>query len=67
MVSSGEHDYRNFCKLDPNVTIYGFDKVLAAVPYKGQVLNSLAAWWFEETKDIVPNHMLETPDPSVIG
>ena len=39
-----------------------FDKILAAVPYKGQVLNQLSAWWFEQTRDIVPNHLVSLPD-----
>jgi phosphoribosylaminoimidazole-succinocarboxamide synthase len=42
-----------------------FDKVLAAVPYKGQVLNQLSAWWFEKTKDIIANHLISMPDPNV--
>ena len=42
-----------------------FDRVVAAVPYKGQVLNELAAWWFAHTKDIVANHVLSVPDPNV--
>lgn len=42
-----------------------FDKILATVPYKGQVLNQLSAWWFEQTKDIVPNHIVSLPDPNV--
>jgi phosphoribosylaminoimidazole-succinocarboxamide synthase len=41
-----------------------FDKILAAVPYKGQVLNQLSAWWFEQTKDIIPNHIVSLPDPN---
>ena len=41
-----------------------FDKILAAVPYKGQVLNQLSAWWFEQTKDIVDNHIVSLPDPN---
>ena len=43
-----------------------FDSVIAGVPYKGQVLNQLAAWWFAQTADIVPNHVLEIPDPNVL-
>lgn len=43
-----------------------FDKIVAAVPYKGQVLNQLAAWWFERTADIVDNHVLSIPDPNVL-
>jgi phosphoribosylaminoimidazole-succinocarboxamide synthase len=42
-----------------------FDVVLASVPFKGQVLNQLSAFWFEQTADIVPNHLLVTPDPNV--
>lgn len=42
-----------------------FDHVLAAVPHKGQVLNQTAAFWFAETADICPNHLLEMPDPCV--
>lgn len=43
-----------------------FDRVLAGVPYKGQVLNELAAWWFARTADIVPNHVLSVPDPNAL-
>ncbi len=43
-----------------------FDRVIAGVPWKGQVLNQLAAWWFAETADIVPNHVLSVPDPNVL-
>ena len=39
-----------------------FDRILAKVPYKGQVLNQLSAWWFEQTKDIISNHLLSVPD-----
>lgn len=42
-----------------------FDRVLAAIPYKGQVLNQTSAWWFEQTAHIIPNHVLEIPDPNV--
>jgi phosphoribosylaminoimidazole-succinocarboxamide synthase len=42
-----------------------FDRVLGVVPYKGQVLNQLSAFWFHETADIVPNHLLDVPDPNV--
>jgi len=42
-----------------------FDIILAHVPYKGQVLNQLSAWWFEQTKDLIPNHLITTPDPNV--
>ncbi|MFH2104328.1 MAG: phosphoribosylaminoimidazolesuccinocarboxamide synthase [Chloroflexota bacterium] len=41
-----------------------FDRILACVPYKGQVLNQLAAWWFDRTGDILPNHIISVPDPN---
>jgi phosphoribosylaminoimidazole-succinocarboxamide synthase len=41
-----------------------FDRILAGVPWKGQVLNQLAAWWFERTADIIPNHLVSVPDPN---
>ena len=43
-----------------------FDKVLAAVPHKGRVLNQTAKFWFEATADICPNHVLSYPDPNVV-
>lgn len=42
-----------------------FDRILASVPFKGQVLNMTSAWWFEQTRHIIPNHVLEIPDPNV--
>lgn len=42
-----------------------FDRVLGTVPYRGQVLNQLSAWWFDRVADLVPTHMVETPDPNV--
>jgi phosphoribosylaminoimidazole-succinocarboxamide synthase len=44
--------------------ISAFDRVLGVVPYKGQVLNQLTGWWMEKTKDIIPNHLIELPDPN---
>ncbi len=43
-----------------------FDRVLASIPYKGQVLNQTAAFWFDFTKDIVSNHYVAMPDPNAI-
>lgn len=45
--------------------ISAFDRVLGLIPYKGQVLNQLSAWWFEHTADLVPNHVISVPDPNV--
>ena len=42
-----------------------FDRVLASIPFKGQVLNLTSAWWFEQTKGIINNHVIDVPDPNV--
>jgi phosphoribosylaminoimidazole-succinocarboxamide synthase len=42
-----------------------FDRVLAAIPHKGQVLNQLSAFWFDRTADLIANHLLEVPHPCV--
>ena len=43
-----------------------FDRILACVPYKGQVLNQLTNWWFDQTSDIIPNHKRSVPDPNAV-
>ena len=43
----------------------GFDRILAHIPHKGAVLNLVSAFWFEQTKDIIPNHVIDVPDPNV--
>lgn len=43
-----------------------FDRIIALIPFKGQVLNSMTKFWFEKTKDICPNYIIEYPDPNVI-
>lgn len=45
--------------------ISAFDRVLGLIPYKGQVLNQLSAWWFTQTQDILANHVISVPDPNV--
>ena len=42
-----------------------FDRVLASIPFKGQVLNLTSAWWFGQTKHIIPNQVISVPDPNV--
>ncbi|UGB27190.1 phosphoribosylaminoimidazolesuccinocarboxamide synthase [Methylorubrum sp. B1-46] len=46
--------------------ISAFDRPLAAIPFKGQVLTQTARYWFERTADICPNHVLAYPDPNVV-
>ncbi|MGX7707530.1 phosphoribosylaminoimidazolesuccinocarboxamide synthase [Methylobacterium sp. Gmos1] len=43
-----------------------FDRELAAIPLKGQVLTQTARYWFEKTRDICDNHVLAYPDPNVV-
>ena len=43
-----------------------FDRNIAYVPFKGEVLNQISLFWFDKTKDIIQNHILTTPDPNVI-
>ncbi len=43
-----------------------FDRVIGLVPHKGQVLNQLAAWWFDRTADLVDNHVVAVPDPNAL-
>lgn len=43
-----------------------FDRAIACIPFKGQVLTQTARFWFEQTADICPNHVLDYPDPNVV-
>lgn len=46
--------------------ISAFDHVLGTIPFKGEVLSRLTAFWFDKVKDIAPTHILAVPDPSVM-
>jgi phosphoribosylaminoimidazole-succinocarboxamide synthase len=68
----GRGKVRDFYELDSQRRLVvttdrqsAFDFVLGLIPFKGQVLNQLSQFWFEQTADIVPNHLLAVPDPSV--
>ena len=62
---------RDFYRLDGERVLIttdrlsAFDRVVGHIPFKGQVLNELAAFWFERTGDILPNHLISVPDPNV--
>ncbi|MER8632471.1 phosphoribosylaminoimidazolesuccinocarboxamide synthase [Mesorhizobium opportunistum] len=43
-----------------------FDIILTSIPFKGEILTQTARYWFEETADVCPNHVLEYPDPNVV-
>lgn len=46
--------------------ISAFDRILAAIPWKGQVLTGIAKFWFERTADICANHVISYPDPNAV-
>lgn len=46
--------------------ISAFDRVLGTLPLKGQLLNRMAAFWFERTRNVAPNHVIDVPDPNVL-
>lgn len=61
----------NYTKGDKRIIIItdrlsAFDRVIATIPFKGQVLNQISQFWFEQTKDIIGNHVIEYPDPNVV-
>src|SRR3954467_4662357 len=58
------NDGRRFIVVTDRIS--AFDRVLGTLPLKGQVLNRLASYWFEETKSVAPNHMIRMPDPTVL-
>ena len=43
-----------------------FDRILCAIPFKGEVLTQTARFWFEHTADICANHVIDYPDPNVL-
>ena len=43
-----------------------FDRNIAFVPFKGEVLNQISLFWFEQTKDIIQNHVLSVPDSNIV-
>ncbi|KMT01447.1 hypothetical protein BVRB_9g214540 [Beta vulgaris subsp. vulgaris] len=42
-----------------------FDRVLASIPFKGQVLNETSLWWFDQTRHITSNAVISAPDKNV--
>ena len=46
--------------------ISAFDRVLCTIPFKGQVLNQTSAFWFDKTRNIIKNHIIDVPDPNVM-
>jgi phosphoribosylaminoimidazole-succinocarboxamide synthase len=60
------YDLGDYIMLITTDRLTAFDRHLALVPYKGAVLNLTSAWWFEQTQNLVPNHIIAVPDPNVV-
>src|SRR5947207_13461335 len=43
-----------------------FDRIITAIPFKGQALTQIARFWFDATSGICPNHVIDYPDPNVL-
>ncbi len=43
-----------------------FDRNLAVVPHKGELLTAISRWWFDQTKHMIKNHVISNPDPNVV-
>ena len=43
-----------------------FDRIITAIPFKGQVLTQIACFWFDATRELCPNHVIDYPDPNVL-
>jgi phosphoribosylaminoimidazole-succinocarboxamide synthase len=63
IVNKNDIDYRAMVTTDRQSA---FDRLICTVPGKGQVLNMVSAYWFDKTKEIVANHMVEVPHPNVL-
>ncbi len=69
----GQGKVRDFFDLDAERRLIittdrqsAFDHVLGLIPFKGQILNQLSQFWFGQTAEIVPNHLLSVPDPNAM-
>ncbi|PIA53420.1 hypothetical protein AQUCO_00900179v1 [Aquilegia coerulea] len=59
------YDAGNYLVLVTTDRQSAFDRVLASIPFKGQVLNETSLWWFDKTSHIVPNAVVSRPDRNV--
>ena len=57
-------DGRRFIVVTDRVST--FDRVVGTIPFKGQVLNQIATWWFEKSRHVAANHMLNVTDPNIV-
>ena len=60
------YDLGEYIMLITTDRLTAFDRHLALIPYKGAVLNLTSTWWFEQTKNLIPNHIVAVPDPNVV-
>jgi phosphoribosylaminoimidazole-succinocarboxamide synthase len=62
LLPDGRHGERRLIVTTDRLS--AFDRILTAIPFKGQVLNQLSAFWFAQTANIIPNHIVDVPDPN---
>ncbi|MEM1283196.1 MAG: phosphoribosylaminoimidazolesuccinocarboxamide synthase [Chlamydiota bacterium] len=61
------YEDKNTLKFITSDRISVFDRVLnEAIPDKGRILNEISLFWFDKTKDIIPNHFIQSIDPNVM-
>lgn len=60
------YDFADKVVLVSTDRLSAFDRQLASIPFKGQVLNQASLWWFRQTEHITPNHIISSPDPNCI-
>lgn len=58
------YDLGDALRLVATDRLSGFDRALANIPHKAQVLNQLSAWWFEQTKHLIDNHVIAVDGPT---
>jgi len=57
-------DGRRFIVVTDRVS--AFDRVVGTLPFKGQILNRIAQWWFDRSRSVVPNHVIRPVDPNIV-
>jgi fusion protein PurCD len=60
------YEYKDFLILIASDRQSAFDISWCLIPFKGQVLTQISLWWFERVKDLIPNHIISSPDPNVL-
>ncbi|XP_049936257.1 phosphoribosylaminoimidazole-succinocarboxamide synthase, chloroplastic isoform X2 [Nymphaea colorata] len=59
------YEYGDYLVIVTTDRLSAFDRVLASIPFKGQVLNEISLWWFDQTRHITQNAVISSPDKNV--